>query len=177
MFAKKLISHQSNFAMIIGPNVKKDYIEDYFSLTDSKILRSIDQRQNLMEWELADNWFNLFPFSNLEKSEQFERVEAIKPGFINFFVSENLKFLVVEKILKEKELYGKNSIGKNSKVLVEFVSANPTGPLHVGHGRGAVFGDCLSKLLEENGYEVVKEYYVNDAGKQIEILVTSVIQR
>jgi len=115
--------------------------------------------------------------SSLEKSEQFERVEAIKPGFINFFVSENLKFLVVEKILREKELYGKNSIGKNSKVLVEFVSANPTGPLHVGHGRGAVFGDCLSKLLEENGYEVVKEYYVNDAGKQIEILVTSVIQR
>ena len=84
--------------------------------------------------------------SSLEKSEQFERVEAIKPGFINFFVSENLKFLVVEKkILREKELYGKNSIGKNSKVLVEFVSANPTGPLHVGHGRGAVFGDLLVK--------------------------------
>ena len=82
VFAKKLISHQSNFAMIIGPNVKKDYIEDYFSLTDSKILRSFDQRQNLMEWELADNWFNLFPFSNLEKSEQFDiDYPPLTPGF------------------------------------------------------------------------------------------------
>ena len=68
--------------MIIGPNVKKDYIEDYFSLTDSKILRSFDQRQNLMEWELADNWFNLFPFSNLEKSEQFDiDYPPLTPGF------------------------------------------------------------------------------------------------
>ncbi len=82
VFAKKLISHQSNFAMIIGPDVKKDYIDDYFSLTDSKILKSIDTKQNLMEWELVDNWFNLFPFSNLDKSEQFDiDYPPLMPGF------------------------------------------------------------------------------------------------
>ena len=113
----------------------------------------------------------------IQKNENILKIEIAGPGFINFFTSKDTKFAIIEKILSEKSLYGKNSIGANSKVLIEFVSANPTGPLHVGHGRGAAFGDCVSNLLKENGYSVTKEYYINDAGKQIDILTISVIQR
>ena len=80
-------------------------------------------------------------------------------------------------IIKKGNKYGESNIGKNKSALIEFVSANPTGPLTIGHGRGAAFGDCISNLLHENGYEVVKEYYVNDVGKQIDILTISVLQR
>ena len=115
--------------------------------------------------------------AGIEENKNISKIEIAGPGFINFFVTKNTKFEIIEKILNEKNNFGKNKIGKNLKVLIEFVSANPTGPLHVGHGRGAAFGDCLSKLLKTNGYEVFKEYYVNDAGKQIDILTLSVLQR
>ena len=111
------------------------------------------------------------------KNENIVKVEIAGPGFINFFVTKGSQFSVISKILNEKNLFGKNEIGANSNVLIEFVSANPTGPLHVGHGRGAAYGDCLSNLFKENGYNVSKEYYVNDAGKQIDILTISVLQR
>ena len=114
---------------------------------------------------------------NKISNNNISKIEIAGPGFINFFISTNTKFEVIEKILKEKGQHGKNKIGNGVKVLIEFVSANPTGPLHVGHGRGAAFGDCISNLLSENGYEVIKEYYVNDAGKQIDILTISVLQR
>tara|TARA_B100001778_G_scaffold328713_1_gene328565 strand:- start:41 stop:1753 length:1713 start_codon:yes stop_codon:yes gene_type:complete len=113
----------------------------------------------------------------IEENENILKIEIAGPGFINFFVSKNAQFKIIEKILKEKMNYGKSKEGNNKKILVEFVSANPTGPLHVGHGRGAAFGDCLSNILKENGYEISKEYYVNDAGKQIDILTVSVLQR
>ena len=115
--------------------------------------------------------------AGIEENKNISKIEIAGPGFINFFVTKNTKFEIIEKILNEKNNFGKNEIGKNLKVLIEFVSANPTGPLHVGHGRGAAFGDCLSNLLKINGYEVFKEYYVNDAGKQIDILTLSVLQR
>ena len=115
--------------------------------------------------------------AGIEENKNISKIEIAGPGFINFFITKNTKFEIIEKILNEKNNFGKNKIGKNLKVLIEFVSANPTGPLHVGHGRGAAFGDCLSKLLKTNGYEVFKEYYVNDAGKQIDILTLSVLQR
>ena len=113
----------------------------------------------------------------IEDNNNIIKIEIAGPGFINFFISKKTQFSIVDKILEDKNEYGKNNSGENSKILIEFVSANPTGPLHVGHGRGAAFGDCLSNLLSENGYEVVKEYYVNDAGKQIDILTLSVLQR
>ena len=115
--------------------------------------------------------------AGIEENKNISKIEIAGPGFINFFITKDTKFEIIEKILNEKNNFGKNKIGKNLKVLIEFVSANPTGPLHVGHGRGAAFGDCLSKLLKTNGYEVFKEYYVNDAGKQIDILTLSVLQR
>ena len=113
----------------------------------------------------------------IEENENIVKVEIAGPGFINFFVSKGSQFSVITQILNEKNLFGKNEIGANLNVLIEFVSANPTGPLHVGHGRGAAYGDCLSNLFKESGYNVSKEYYVNDAGKQIDILTLSVLQR
>lgn len=113
----------------------------------------------------------------IKKDNNIAKIEIAGPGFINFFISSNKKFETIEKILEQKNKFGKNDSGSNSNILIEFVSANPTGPLHVGHGRGAAFGDCLSNILSENGFDVTKEYYINDAGKQIDILTISVLQR
>ena len=122
--------------------------------------------------KLAENIIN-----KIKENDNIAKIEIAGPGFINFFISRNKKTEIIEKILEEKNNFGKNSSGIKSNILVEFVSANPTGPLHVGHGRGAAFGDCLSNILSENGFNVTKEYYVNDAGKQIDILTISVLQR
>ena len=107
----------------------------------------------------------------------FSNVEVANPGFINLKI--NLKILLEKLclILNEKDSYGKNNIGKNKKVLVEFVSANPTGPLTVGHGRGAVLGDIISNMYEWNGYNVDREYYYNNAGRQMRKLSESVYSR
>lgn len=115
--------------------------------------------------------------NKIKENDNIAKIEIAGPGFINFFISRNKKTEIIEKILEEKNNFGKNNSGIKSNILVEFVSANPTGPLHVGHGRGAAFGDCLSNILSENGFNVTKEYYVNDAGKQIDILTISVLQR
>ncbi|ADO46259.1 arginyl-tRNA synthetase [Hydrogenobacter thermophilus TK-6] len=98
-------------------------------------------------------------------------------GFINFTFSENFWREEFEKLLKEREKYFVEDIGKGESVQIEFVSANPTGPLHLGHGRGAVVGDVLANLLETYGYRVVREYYINDAGYQVYLLGLSVFCR
>ncbi len=103
-----------------------------------------------------------------------EKVEIAGPGFINFFLANKAWHPVVDNILVQDKLYGSSDIGKNEKVQVEFVSANPTGPLHVGHGRGAVVGDSVGSILSFAGYNVQKEYYINDSGRQIRTLGTSV---
>ena len=100
------------------------------------------------------------------------KVEVAGPGFINFFLSKSSHGEVLKKISSEKKNYGKVQ-PINKKVLIEYVSSNPTGPLHIGHGRGAVFGSVLSQLLKEAGFEVDEEYYVNDFGRQMNILSVS----
>lgn len=110
----------------------------------------------------------------LPASPQVARVEIAGPGFINFFMDPAAAFAVVNDILAAGEAYGRSTVGANKRVMVEFVSANPTGPLHVGHGRGAAFGAALCKLLAAAGFDVHREYYVNDAGRQMDILATSV---
>jgi len=95
-------------------------------------------------------------------SKIFKKIEIKKPGFINFFLSKEYLQKQAEEILKEGESFGKLDIGKNKKAQVEFISANPTGPLHIGNGRGAFFGDCLANVLEKTGYKVEREYYVNN---------------
>jgi arginyl-tRNA synthetase len=102
------------------------------------------------------------------------KVEPAGPGFINFFIDSSLQYQVVKKILAEGSDYGLSQVGAGKKVQVEFVSANPTGPLHVGHGRGAAYGSAVAALLQAVGFSVHREYYVNDAGRQMDILATSI---
>ena len=103
-----------------------------------------------------------------------EKMEIAGPGFINFFVSTTSNFSVLNSVFEEQEQFGRTDVGQGKKYQVEFVSANPTGPLHVGHGRGAAYGASVADLLEAAGFEVDREYYVNDAGRQMNILAASV---
>ena len=109
---------------------------------------------------------------NFLTDEEIIKVDVAGPGFINFYLSKESHGLVLKEIHDEKERFGKITANKK-KVLIEYVSSNPTGPLHVGHGRGAVFGSVLSSLLKEAGFEVDEEYYVNDFGRQMNILAAS----
>ncbi|MGH6636860.1 MAG: arginine--tRNA ligase, partial [Gammaproteobacteria bacterium] len=110
----------------------------------------------------------------LPESTAFTRAEVAGPGFINFYLAPRAFLAVIERILAEGDRYGGSQLGAGTRVLIEFVSANPTGPLHVGHGRGAAYGAALANLLAEAGYRVEREYYVNDAGRQMDILALSV---
>ena len=112
--------------------------------------------------------------SNINNSSIIETVEIIPPGFINFKLSNSFRSDLINQILREKENYGSNKTGKNKKVQLEFVSVNPTGPVHVGHARGAIVGSCLAKVLSYSGFDVHKEYYVNDAGNQIDLYISSI---
>ncbi len=103
----------------------------------------------------------------------FEKVEIAGPGFLNFFLSQNYYSEIVKDVINKGEDYGKSEYGKGKKVIVEFVSANPTGPMHIGNARGGAIGDCLASVLGYAGYEVSREFYVNDAGNQIEKFATS----
>ncbi len=103
----------------------------------------------------------------------FEKVEVAGAGFINFFLSQKWFSKVVSAVLDEKEHYGETNLGQGKKLMVEFVSANPTGPMHIGNARGGAIGDCLAAVLEKAGYNVTREFYVNDAGNQIEKFATS----
>ncbi len=113
----------------------------------------------------------------LPESGAITKVEIAGPGFINFFMAQEAQSEVINSILSAGDKFGHNNSGKGEKVQVEFVSANPTGPLHVGHGRGAAVGDCLCRLLSANGWDVTAEFYYNDAGQQINNLALSVQAR
>jgi len=111
----------------------------------------------------------------LSGNKEFDKVTVAKPGFINFLINSSLLHDFLKETLSSKEILPK--LSENETINVEYVSANPTGPLHVGHCRGAVFGDVLASLLEKTGYKVTREYYVNDAGVQINHLANSVAIR
>ena len=122
--------------------------------------------------DLAEKLVAALPASN-----QVSKVEIAGPGFINFYLSPGAYHAGVAQVLSQGENYGRSDIGQGKTVQVEFVSANPTGPLHVGHGRGAAYGATVADLLAAIGYKVHREYYVNDAGRQMDILATSVYLR
>ncbi|NLL62194.1 MAG: arginine--tRNA ligase [Candidatus Atribacteria bacterium] len=109
--------------------------------------------------------------------EIFEKIKIEGPGFINFYFRKDLFYGLLLEIISEKEKYGHSKRGNGEKVLVEYVSVNPTGPLHIGHGKCAVVGDSLSRILAAAGYQVATEYYINDHGKQIDLLGESVLAR
>jgi arginyl-tRNA synthetase len=110
----------------------------------------------------------------LPPSPLVAKVEIAGPGFVNVFLAADARFAVIAKARKNGEAYGRSNLGAGERVLLEFVSANPTGPLHVGHGRGAAYGDTLARLLRAAGFAVDTEYYNNDAGRQMDILAASV---
>jgi arginyl-tRNA synthetase len=109
----------------------------------------------------------------LPPNDTIAKVEIAGAGFINFFIKEDAYHAELGRLLARGADYGKSTAGAGHSVLVEFVSANPTGPLHVGHGRHAAFGATVANLLEAVGYRVTREYYINDAGRQMEILAAS----
>ena len=118
--------------------------------------------------EIADRLVAALP-----ASPHLERAEVAGAGFINLFLKRSFKQQIVNHILEAGEGYGRGLLGKRKKVLVEFVSANPTGPLHVGHGRGAAYGASLANVLTAAGFDVTREFYVNDSGRQTDILALS----
>lgn len=107
--------------------------------------------------------------SNMDFSSSYiEKAESAGPGFINFFLNRKWLYEALKRVVSEREDYGRINIGHGQKVMVEFVSANPTGPLHMGNARGGALGDCIASVLQAAGYDVTREFYVNDAGNQIE---------
>jgi len=113
----------------------------------------------------------------IETDGHIVKIEIAGPGFINFFLGREAWHAGIGDILEQGERFGRSDVGKGKRIQVEFVSANPTGPLHVGHGRGAAYGAAVADLLEAVGYAVHREYYVNDAGRQMDILAASVYLR
>lgn len=109
--------------------------------------------------------------------ESIEKIEVAKPGFINIYLNKKTLLDEINKIITEGKNYGRNNTGKNKKINLEYVSANPTGTLHIGHGRGATYGDNLSRILSFCGYDVTREYYINDAGNQMNNLGISIKER
>ncbi len=112
-----------------------------------------------------------------ERDAIFDRIEIAQPGYLNMTVKRELWLKVLEEIDEQKEAYGRSDVGCGRRILIEYVSANPTGPLHVGHGRGAAVGQAIARLLSATGSEVVSEYYINDAGRQMNLLGASVWAR
>lgn len=98
----------------------------------------------------------------------FDKMEIAGPGFINFFLNQKWFSSVVDNVITEKDKFGRTNLGSGKRVLVEFVSANPTGPMHIGNARGGAIGDCLASVLDWAGYDVQREFYINDAGNQVE---------
>ena len=105
------------------------------------------------------------------------KIEIAGPGFINFFIEQDAWVPLLKDVDEQGDRYGESDFGKGKKVQIEFVSANPTGPLHIGHARGAVIGDVVANILKSSGFSLVREYYINDAGSQMEVLGKSVFLR
>ena len=114
---------------------------------------------------------------NLSKEKLIKKIEIAEPGFINFYLSDKAFHNELKNIISSAQLYGSNKNKNRNKILLEFVSANPTGPLHVGHGRHAAFGATLGNILEATGHDITREYYINDDGRQMDILCISTIIR
>ena len=151
------------FSITISDNLNKGHLTTNVCMIAASILKANPN-------ELAINLKN-----KLHGIGAFEDVQAAGPGFINITLYRKDFTSTIKTINEEKESYGKSNLGKGQKIQIEFVSANPTGPLHVGHGRGAAYGDAIGRILQATGSFVEKEYYVNDAGRQIDILTASVI--
>jgi arginyl-tRNA synthetase len=157
------------------PNIeipKGNIQADYASTTAMSIASLVGQPAQKIA-----NVLNSHLTEALQGEEMLERVEVAGPGFINFTIKPRWWQQQLPRIVAAAERYGASDLGKDKRVQIEYVSANPTGPLHVGHGRWAAVGNALSSLLRTAGYEVETEYYINDAGRQVKLLGLSVYSR
>ena len=140
---------------------------DYSSNIAMKLARVLKKNPLEIANEIANNI----------SDDNITKVEVKAPGFINFFVSKNYLFENINKVLEEREKYGSSNIGNGKKINIEFVSANPTGILHLGNARGGAYGDSLARIMRFSGFDVTTEYYINDLGNQITNLGLSILAR
>lgn len=176
---------------ILLDSIKKNIRQDNFQIKDiPKIILLIPKNKShgdlstniamQLSRELKSKPLDIANFivNNLDfQGAIVDKVKIARPGFINFWLNENWLYKILDEIREQGENYGKVNLGKGKRIQVEFVSVNPTGPLHVGHGKCAAVGDALSSILKAAGYEVEKEYYINDQGRQIDLLGESVQAR
>jgi len=148
---------------------KEDAFGDYSTNISMRLAKNLRKSPVMIAKDIASK-------IDLEKYH-LDKVEVAGGGFINFYIDRKYLSMVVFQVLKEKENYGNLDIGKGNKINIEFVSANPTGYLHIGHGRGAAYGDSLARVMRKAGYTVSTEHYVNDAGNQINNLTNSIFER
>ena len=167
------MKHQGVLPQDIQPTVKVDPTKDKaHGDYATNLALMLAKPAGMKPRDLADAIVQALP-----ESDAVQKTEIAGPGFINFFAATDAAAQVLAQVLDCGDTFGRSMIGQGQKVQVEFVSANPTGPLHVGHGRGAAIGDCLCRLLEATGYDVTREFYYNDAGAQISNLARSVHAR
>ncbi|KPQ26359.1 MAG: arginine--tRNA ligase [Halomonas sp. HL-48] len=167
------LKHQGVLPADLQPTIKVDPTKDKaHGDYATNLALMLAKPAGMKPRELADALVAALP-----DSDAIQKTEIAGPGFINFFAASDAAAQIVAQVLDSGDAFGRSLIGKGEKVQVEFVSANPTGPLHVGHGRGAAIGDCLCRLLAASGYDVTREFYYNDAGAQIDNLARSVQAR
>ena len=156
-------------AVVSVETPKDPKLGDYALSTAMKLARTLHRSPLQIAEPLAEKLRELLP--------EAESVAVAKPGFINFKLKSEALSALINQVIAEGDNYGKNNAGAGKRVLVEWVSANPTGELHCGHARNAAWGDSICRLLERSGYDVLREYYVNDAGNQIVMLGESLVAR
>jgi len=164
---------------IINDLIEKNIINDF---NFNKL--SIDYSSKSKQGDISTNLFLILLKQNLKKNydlkdhifkflsslNYIEKIDIVKAGFINVVFKKDFLISKLIDLFSNNEQYGFNNIGNGKKINIEFVSANPTGPIHVAHMRGAVLGDVLASILESSGFKVTREYYVNDAGSQIRVM-------
>ena len=157
-------------AGILNIEIPKDpKMGDYSSTCAMRLAKTLHQNPKMIAETVAEGLKGKLP--------EAETIEIAGPGFINFRMKKSALASVINTILDAGDSYGRNNTGEGKRILVEWVSANPTGDLHCGHARNAAWGDSICRLLEASGYDVLREYYVNDAGNQIVMLGESLIAR
>jgi len=163
--ALKKIDIESNYIIEI-PNDKKN--GDFSTNVAMELTKILRKNPKTIAEEIV---------TNINKGNIIDRIEVAGPGFINFYLNKNYLLSGINTIIKEEDNYGRSNIGNNEKINIEYVSANPTGILHVGTARGASFGDNLSNIMSFAGFDVTREYYINDGGNQINNLGNSIKAR
>jgi len=169
--------YTSNIAMVLAKKLGKNPMEIAEQIAKNcHPVRQVADSGSTLQEDTGEKKPKMLKQVQHDMCNAFEKIEVAQPGYLNFFLSKKYLQDLIVKIDAEKSAFGNSKLGNNIKVNNEFISANPTGPLTVGNGRGGFFGDCLSRVLRKAGFEVTSEYYVNDAGGQVVKLGHSVLK-